>query len=1080
MTGALVRDPLWFKNAVIYQILPRAFFDSNGDGFGDFAGITAKLDYIERLGVNAIWVQPFFPSPLRDGGYDISDYTDVDPRYGSLDDARRLIDAAHERGIRVIFELVINHTSDAHPWFQAARNAPKGSPERDFYVWSDTGTEYPEARIIFLDFETSNWTWDEVAGQYYWHRFYSHQPDLNFDNPAVQEAVFQVMEFWVDLGVDGFRLDAIPYLFEREGTTCENLPETHAFLKELRKRIDARNPDVILLAEANQWPEDTRPYFGDGDECHMNYNFPVMPRLYMAIAQEDRSSIIDILEQTPSIPDGCQWAMFLRNHDELTLEMVTEEERQYMWRVYSPDPRGYSNLGIRRRLAPLVENDRRRIELLTMMLLSLPGTPVIYYGDEIGMGDNIWLDDRDGVRTPMQWTAGTNGGFSDAAADGLYLPVIADPQYAPGAVNVEAQEANPHSLLWWMRHILALRQEHPVFGRGSIDFLHPENRRVLAYLREDEDETVLVVANLSRQMQSVALDLAGFSGRTPVDLLGGAHLAPITDGSYPLTLPAYGFAWLALSQPAQPSGIATVAVDTGTPFDDPRALRAIARALPQAIRDRRWFGAKSRAIQSLQVDDVIAIPEVPDARLLLATVAYNEGEPDAYLLPVRLVEHVDDPTGVLARLVLPGGHERTLIDACHDTTAMSAILDAIANGSECVGRLGSAHGTRTHAFDELRGSGLLAPTLWRREGSNSSIVFGDRLMLKLFRRPAVGVNPDWELGRFLTDTAGYRHVPRTAGALEYTDAAGQRRTLGLLQELVANDGDARAEFMDGLRGFFATVAMSTHAPEDFAVRRHDWELTGLVAPALAHALFPDALARAHTLGVRTAELHLALASATDPDMAPIRFTPHYQRSLYQSTRQQLRHALSLLRRRRHLLEDEAGQHADRLLAHGDGVYARLDPVKDMRIEALRMRVHGDYHLEQVLVHGDDVVILDFEGEPSKSLPERRLRLSPLKDVAGMLRSFDYAARPALDALPHAASGREAAAATFWTTWVGAAFLEGYLATGGERLLPEGREASEALLRNFLLEKAAYEVQYELNNRPGWVDIPLRGILDQLG
>ena len=1071
MADTLASDPLWFKNAVIYQILPRAFRDTDGDGFGDFAGITEKLDYIERLGVNAIWVQPFFPSPLRDGGYDISDYTDVDPRYGSIDDARHLIEAAHARGIRVIFELVINHTSDAHPWFQAARNAPKGSPERDFYVWSDTATEYSDARIIFLDFETSNWAWDEVAGQYYWHRFYSHQPDLNFDNPAVQEAVFQVMEFWVDLGVDGFRLDAIPYLFEREGTTSENLPETHAFLKDLRRRIDARNPGVVLLAEANQWPEDTRPYFGDGDECHMNYNFPVMPRLYMAIAQEDRSSIIDILEQTPSIPDGCQWAMFLRNHDELTLEMVTEEERQYMWRVYSPDPRGYSNLGIRRRLAPLVENDRRRIELLNMLLLSLPGTPVLYYGDEIGMGDNIWLDDRDGVRTPMQWTPEAHAGFT--TSDTPYLPIITDPQYAPGAVNVEAQEANPHSLLWWMRRILALRQEHPVFGRGDIAFLHPDNRRILAYLREDEDETVLVVANLSRQLQSVELDLGAFAGRTPIDLFGGAHLSAVTSAPYAMTLPPYGFAWLSLAH-AEATGTPTIDLRGG--LDDARTLRDLSRALPRAIHDRRWFGAKSRSIQSLHIDESITLTE--DARLLLCTVAYNEGEPDTYLLPVRLVERVEDPTSVLLHVRRIDGSDATLIDACHDETAMTALLDAIASGSNLPGLHGAACGTRTAAFDELRGAEPLTPALWRREGSNSSVVFGDRLMLKCFRRPSVGVNPDWELGRFLTDV-GYQHVPRTAGALEYTDTSGQVRTLGLLAELVANDGDARAWFMEHLHAFFTEVALSTHAPEDFAVRRHDWELDGLDVPALAQVLFPDALERARLLGVRTAELHLALASAEDPALAPIRFTPHYQRSLHQSTRQQLRHALSLLRRRRHVLEDEAGHHADRLLAHGDAVYRHLDPVKDLRIDALRMRVHGDYHLEQVLVRGDDVVILDFEGEPSKALAERRLRLSPLKDVAGMLRSFDYAARPALDALPHAAAGREAMAATYWTTWVGAAFLDGYLTTGGATLLPEGREASEALLRNFLLEKAAYEVQYELNNRPAWVGIPLRGILDQL-
>ena len=1078
MAGTLQGDPLWFKNAVIYQILPRAFSDSNGDGYGDFAGITSKLDYIEQLGVDAIWVQPFFPSPLRDGGYDIADYTDVAEIYGDLDSARHLIDEAHRRGIRVIFELVINHTSDQHPWFQAARNAPKGSPERDFYVWSDTGTEYADARIIFIDFETSNWTWDEVAGQYFWHRFYHHQPDLNFDNPAVQEAVFAVMEFWVDLGVDGFRLDAIPYLFEREGTTSENLPETHAFLKQLRTRIDAKNPNVILLAEANQWPEDTRPYFGDGDECHMNYNFPVMPRLYMAIAKEDRSSIIDILEQTPDIPEQCQWAMFLRNHDELTLEMVTEEERDYMWRVYSPDPRGYSNLGIRRRLAPLVENDRRRIELLNSLLLSMPGTPVLYYGDEIGMGDDFTLHDRDGVRTPMQWSAGPNGGFSTAPAESLYLPLISDPLYNANAVNVEAQERDRHSLLWWTRHILALRQQHPVFGRGTLRFLHPENSRVLAYLRQDADETVLVVANLSRQVQAAHLDLADFRHAQPVDLFGASVLPEVGDTDYMVTLAPYGFYWWSLTSKQEQEGTPTIDAADGV-FDDARSMQALEHALPRAIAHRRWFGAKSRSITSLRIFDAVSIPAVPDARLLLATITYNEGEPDTYLLPVRLVEDVADPSGVLVEVRFADDTTATVIDACHDAATARALLDAIADGTTFTGTAGSARGVRTEAFIAARGDAPLTPSLWRREGSNSSIVYGDRLMLKLFRRPEVGLNPDWELGRFLTDQAHFTHVPPTAGALEYVDDAGHVRTLGLLQQLVPNDGDARQLFFTGLRRYFADVAVSSLAPENFAAGRHEASLDRADAPALAREMFGDAMTQAQLLGRRTAEMHLAFAAATEPALAPKPFTPHYQRSLYQSTRQQLRQVLSLLQRRRHLLDGSAELDADHLLDIGSSVYARLDPVKDLRIDALRIRVHGDYHLEQVLVRDGDFVILDFEGEPSTSLSERRIKRSPLKDVAGMLRSFDYAARPALNEMPHSESGKLSAACTYWTTWVGAAFLEGYLAAGGDALLPEGREASEALLRNFLLEKAAYEVLYELNNRPTWVDIPLRGILDQL-
>ncbi len=1079
MSGALHGDPLWFKNAVIYQVLPRAFSDSNGDGFGDFAGLTDKLDYIEALGVNAIWVQPFFPSPLRDGGYDIAHYTDVADIYGDLDSARHLIAEAHRRGIRVIFELVINHTSDQHPWFQVARRAPKGSPERDFYVWSDTGTEYADARIIFLDFEESNWTWDDEAGQYFWHRFYHHQPDLNFDNPAVQEAVFEVMEFWVELGVDGFRLDAIPYLFEREGTTSENLPETHAFLKQMRKRIEALNPNVILLAEANQWPEDTRPYFGDGDECHMNYNFPLMPRLYMALAKEDRSCIIDILEQTPEIPEQCQWAMFLRNHDELTLEMVTEEERDYMWRVYSPDPRGYSNLGIRRRLAPLVENDRRRIELLNSLLLSMPGTPVLYYGDEIGMGDNLNLHDRDGVRTPMQWTAGPNAGFSTANSDQLYLPLITDPAYDASVVNVAAQEHDHNSLLSWTRRILALRQHHPVFGRGSIRFVQPENTRVLAYLREDDDETVLVVVNLSRQLQGALLDLSEYAGTQPVDLFSATALPEIGAGDYLLTIPAHGFYWLSLTPTRIEDGRPCISI-TGELFDDARNLQLLASALPSAITDRRWFGSKSRSISALTVFDRLAIPGVSDAHLLLATITYSEGEPDTYLLPVRLVTEVADPTGVLVEVQFADGRTASVIDACHDEEAASALLAAIENGTSLTGTHGTATGVRTHAFEAARGDGQLVSKLWRREGSNSSIAFGDRLMLKLFRRPEIGLSPDWELGRYLTEQAHYEHVPATAGALEYCEADGGTRTLGLLQQLVPNEGDARQQFMASLRDYFGHVGASQLTAADFEHRRDDASLDRAPAPRLAQELFGEALASAQLLGRRTAEMHRAFADAVDVNLAPKAFTAHYQRSLFQSTRQQLRQVLGLLERRKHLLDASSAALAKQLLDVGTAVYERLNPVKDLRIDARRIRVHGDYHLEQVLAANGDFVILDFEGEPSASLSERRIRRSPLKDVAGMIRSFDYAARATLDEVPHADAARQLAACNFWTAWVGGAFLDGYLSAGGESLLPEGHEASEALLRNFLLEKAAYEVLYELNNRPSWVGIPLRGILEQLG
>src|SRR5437870_1097573 len=525
-------DPLWYKDAIIYELHVRTFHDSNADGIGDFRGLMEKLDYLQELGISAIWLLPFYPSPLKDDGYDIANYLDVNPNYGTLDDFRVFLDAAHERGLRVITELVINHTSDQNPWFQKSRRAPPGSPEREVYVWSDTPEKYKDARIIFKDFETSNWSWDPIAKSYYWHRFYSHQPDLNFDNPAVHEVVERVCDFWLKLGVDGLRLDAVPYLYEREGTNCENLPETHAFLKELRQYIDKKYPGRMLLAEANQWPEDAAAYFGQGDECNMAFHFPVMPRIFMAVHMEDNYPIIDILDQTPAIPESSQWALFLRNHDELTLEMVTDEDRDYMYKVYANDPQARVNLGIRRRLAPLLWNNRRKIELLKCLLFSLPGTPIMYYGDEIGMGDNIYLGDRNGVRTPMQWSADRNAGFSRANPQRLFLPVIIDPEYHYEAINVEAQQQNLHSMLWWMKRLLQLRKSFHAFGRGSIEFFHPENRKVLVFMRRLGEEMILVVANLSRFVQFAELDFSAYKGMVPIELFGRTPFPSIGELPY--------------------------------------------------------------------------------------------------------------------------------------------------------------------------------------------------------------------------------------------------------------------------------------------------------------------------------------------------------------------------------------------------------------------------------------------------------------------------------------------------------------------------------------------------------------------
>jgi maltose alpha-D-glucosyltransferase/alpha-amylase len=546
-------DPLWFKRAVFYEIHIRGFFDGNGDGYGDFRGLIEKLDYLQWLGVDCIWLLPMYPSPLKDGGYDVADFTGIHPDFGTTEDFRLFVDEAHQRGMRVIADFVMNHTSSEHPWFQRARAAEPGSPERNWYVWSDTVHRYEDARIIFVDTEQSNWTWDEQAGAYYWHRFFSHQPDLNFESPEVQDAMIEVLRFWLDLGMDGFRLDAIPYLFEAEGSDCENLPETHAFLKRVRREVDENYPDRVLLAEANQWPEDVVEYYGDGDECHMCFHFPVMPRLFMSLRREDATPMIEILDRTPAIPDNCQWGLFLRNHDELTLEMVTDEERDYMYAEYAKDPRMKINLGIRRRLAPLIDNGRDEMELLHAILFSLPGSPVLYYGDEIGMGDNVYLGDRDGVRTPMQWTGDRNGGFSRADFAALYAPPLMDPVYGYQAVNVEAQLRTPTSLLRWMHRFIALRKEHPVFGLGSYEALHPANAKIFAHIRRHEDDIVLCVHNMARSAQAVELDLSEFAGRYPVEMLGRTRFPRIGELPYLLTLAPRGFFWFSLVEAEEPA-----------------------------------------------------------------------------------------------------------------------------------------------------------------------------------------------------------------------------------------------------------------------------------------------------------------------------------------------------------------------------------------------------------------------------------------------------------------------------------------------------------------------------------------------
>ncbi|HEV2326645.1 MAG TPA: maltose alpha-D-glucosyltransferase [Terracidiphilus sp.] len=1184
---ASATDPLWFKDAIIYELHVRAFSDSNGDGIGDFPGLLSRLDYLQDLGVTCIWLLPFFPSPLRDDGYDISNYTDVNPSYGTLSDFKAFLDAAHQRGMQVMIELVINHTSDQHPWFKAARLAPPGSPEREMYVWSQTDQKYKEARIIFTDTEKSNWTWDDTAKAYYWHRFFSHQPDLNYDSPLVMEEVLKAMRFWLDMGVDGLRMDAIPYLVERDGTSCENLPETHTVIKKLRAAIDAEYSNRMILAEANQWPADVRPYFGDGDECHMAFHFPLMPRIYMALRQEDRLPITDIVAQTPPIPDTCQWGLFLRNHDELTLEMVTDEERDYMYFAYSADPRMRVNVGIRRRLAPLVDNSRRRIELLNSLLLSFPGTPILYYGDEIGMGDNIYLGDRNGVRTPMQWTSDRNAGFSRCDPARLYFPVIMDPVYGYQVVNVEAQLSDQSSLLHWTRNMIALRKLFQVFGRGSFTLLNSANRKILAYIRDLEHgdgtrETVLCVANLSRFAQPATLELAGYAGMTPVEMLGYVSFPPITEAPYSLSLAPYSFLWFELQptpkSPAADELQAEIAQAIAEPVEEGISAEVLARgwagllaehclstiegALPAWLPRQRWFGAKARQIHSARVLDWVELnvarasePADPSAgntippALFFVEIDYTDGGCDMYQIPLAISSGADAdeinatrPLGVLTSMALPLGpailHDAAVCESFRQAPlrliAQNATLRLLSTGNSKAVPCGSQasentneatraqtpgpaparhhmqprespltgesdapgsvlHARASSAFPQAHHFETLPSHVGSAEQSNTSILYGDQLILKLFRRLQPGENPDVEIGRFLTEVAHFPQIPPFLGEIAMTRPGWTKTTLAMLQGLVQNEGDGWEWFLERLVTFFSAVAAEP-APAPPAAPGFFVEFEPAAA-LMDHA--GDSLEAAALLGRRTAELHMALATPTkDPAFAAEPFTSEDLAREAHRVAAEVSSAMEVLKSKIGTLDDAACDDAGLLLARRRELLGRARSIAGLRAAGMRIRIHGDYHLGQVLrvakKHpGDgeaagDFVLLDFEGEPARPLGDRRQKQSPLKDVAGMIRSFSYAASSALER--HLGTSAEPAdlagsvGLTAWARcWYGAAaamFLRSYretLATG-TAILPPGPEC-QPLFAAYLLEKAAYELVYEMNNRPAWVRIPIAGILN---
>lgn len=1083
--------PLWYKDAVIYQLHIRYFYDANNDGIGDFEGLTAKLDYIASLGVDTIWLLPFYPSPRRDDGYDIADYRGVHPDYGTVADARRFIRAAHAHGLRVITELVVNHTSDQHPWFQRARRARPDSAARNYYVWSDDDQAYSGTRIIFCDTEKSNWTRDPEAGTYFWHRFYSHQPDLNYDNPQVLKEMISVMRYWLDMGVDGLRLDAVPYLVEREGTNNENLPETHQVLRRIRSVIDAEYPGRMLLAEANQWPEDAQEYFGNGDECHMSFHFPLMPRMYMAIAQEDRFPITDIIKQTPEIPATCQWAIFLRNHDELTLEMVTSEERDYLWNVYAADPRARINLGIRRRLAPLLERDRRRIELMNSLLLSMPGTPVLYYGDELGMGDNIHLGDRDSVRTPMQWSPDRNGGFSRADPERLPLPVVMGPLYGYEAVNAEAQQRDPHSLLNWTRRMVAKRRQSHVFGRGSLRFLYPGNRKILAYLRQDGECTILCVANLSSTAQPVELDLAEFAGMVPLEVLGDSPFPSIGALPYMLTLPPYGFYWFDLSaehalpawhaqQPEKMPDLITLVLRGRDGFALTESSRHAFEhdVLPAFLQRQRWFPAEHRIGVARLVDHT---PLASDGveEYLVAELETGTGAARTRLhVPLSVAWQATSAQDYILARTRRGAAVGVLSDASRQEGYVRTLVASLQSSHEqCTGSESPS------ALCFLPEAGLLGmdlpadvPLHWHSgEQSNTSVSFGEQAVLKIVRRLEPGVSPEVEMSRHLTQ-AGYANTPALLGEIARRDVDGSMRTLALLHAYLVHEGDAWTWTIDYLKR-----ALDGALTRNASVEAFDEELAGYATVA-------------STIGCRLAELHNILSNpCDDPAFAPQTASAENAQAHANAIIAMLDRALVLLQGMDNTLDATTRACATWLRDHRDRLAKQIIGMTQSETGTMQFRIHGDFHLGQVLLAHTDAYLIDFEGEPARPLAERRAKTCSMKDVAGMLRSFDYVTATVSQGEPpgtlvapvpddgagestESPQDRRNTLLLQFRTRAAQAFMQGYHAAASPPLrLPPEQE--HTLVQTALIEKAAYEICYEARHRPDWVAIPLCGLAE---
>lgn len=1094
-------DPLWYKDAIIYEARVGSFYDSNEDGIGDLKGLTEKLDYLQDLGITALWLLPFYPSPMKDDGYDISDYFNVHPQYGNLEDFKRFLNEAHQRGINVITELVLNHTSDQHAWFQRARQSPPDSIWRDFYVWSDTQEKYKEARIIFKDFEHSNWTWDHEANAYFWHRFYSHQPDLNYDHPPLREAVYEVVDFWLEMGVDGMRLDTIPYLFEREGTSCENLPETHQFTKDLRRHIDEKFKNRMLLAEANQWPSDSVAYYGDGDECHMAFHFPIMPRLFMSIQLEDCFPLIDILNQTPPIPDNAQWALFLRNHDELTLEMVTDEERDYMYRTYAQDPQARLNLGIRRRLAPLLGNDRRKIELMNGILFSFPGTPIIYYADEIGMGDNIYLGDRNGVRTPMQWNIDRNAGFSTASSQKLCFPITMDPAYSYETVNVETQQKNPNSLLWWMKRLIALRKRFKAFGRGSIEFLNTKNPRVIAFIRRYENELILVVANFSRSIQYTELDLSEFKGAIPYELFGRTPFPLISEKPYILTLGPFSFFWFGLQFEKMAKPVYQIKMSEMPQLETTEQWQEVFNNPTQALleqhllaylKNKPWLKSQDATFRNAFITEKIEIPdEKKQVYLTIVKIEDDRGRQDFYTIALAFSEDAEKiekeyPASMIAKLSINKAKpiNGIIFDAFYEPKFAQSLLKYFIQRKSFKGVEGEIINLHTDALTmaESKNFSIEKPIIRHSEKGLIDVIFGEQCFMKIFRHADYGTNPEVEVEELLTQ-AKTPFIAQVLGTINYR--SGQKNyQLGLIQKYIVNQGTAWQYTIDEADRYFERIVTKFKLQPGAEMIIPVLEKMRQGPTEEVRDLIGTYLEWARMIGEVTAKMHLALAAIPDSSFTPQETTPFYLRSNFQSKRNLVYQVCQDLERLMPDFSSEVQDLARQVIARKESIIKAFEPVLNPKENIMRIRCHGDYHLGQLLYTGKEFILVDFAKGTEKSFDERRRRRSALRDVAGMIRSFHFAIFSSL--LQQEQKGVISAEQfpnshqwpTYWQSWVSGIFTRTYRQHVGQAsFVPQDSLNFILTLQAYLLETAIEDLAIELKRgRKNWLSIALRWII----